>query len=65
MLYLTSLASPNGNVADILIREVLAIPYKPGFRAYQQRATYWCPEQGRGPTSPVISEELLWSKAIA
>lgn len=51
--------------ADILIREVLAIPYKPGFRAYQQRATYWCPEQGRGPTSPVISEELLWSKAIA
>jgi hypothetical protein len=30
-----ALASPDANVADILIREVLAIPYKPGFGGYQ------------------------------
>ena len=40
---LASLVSLEGNVADILIREGLAIPYKPGLEAYQQRAAHWCP----------------------
>ena len=40
---LASLVAPDGNVADILIREGLAIPYKPGLEAYQQRAAHWCP----------------------
>lgn len=40
---LASLVAPDGNVADILIREGLAIPYKPGFEAYEQRAAHWCP----------------------
>jgi endonuclease YncB( thermonuclease family) len=54
---LASIVAPAGNVADILIREGLAIPYKPGFDAYQQRAAHWCPEQGRGPTSPTQAGE--------
>lgn len=40
---LASLVSSEGNVAGILIREGLAIPYKPGLEAYQQRAAHWCP----------------------
>lgn len=40
---LASLVAPDGDVADILIREGLAIPYKPGFEAYEQRAAHWCP----------------------
>lgn len=41
---LASLLVPNGNVADILIREGLAIPYKPGPDAYRERAAHWCPQ---------------------
>ncbi|BCM87909.1 thermonuclease family protein [Methylobacterium indicum] len=56
---LASLVAPDGNVADILIREGLAIPYKPGFEAYQQRAEHWCPGQGRGPTPAVSGGTVL------
>ncbi|WP_209437112.1 thermonuclease family protein, partial [Methylobacterium variabile] len=41
---LASLVTPDGNVADILIREGFAIPYRPGHEAYRQRAAHWCPE---------------------
>lgn len=40
---LASLVVPDGNVADILIREGFTIPYKLGFEAYEQRAAHWCP----------------------
>jgi endonuclease YncB( thermonuclease family) len=40
---LASILSPEGNVADTLIRERLAIPYKSGLKAYEQRAAHWCP----------------------
>lgn len=61
---LASVVAPEGKVADILIREGLAIPYKPGFEAYQQCAEHWCPGQGRGPTSPVQGGERFQLKAI-
>ncbi|SFG79907.1 thermonuclease family protein [Methylobacterium gossipiicola] len=41
---LASLIAPQGNVATILISEGLAVLYRPGFEAYQQRAAHWCPE---------------------
>ena len=41
---LASLIGPQGNVADSLIREGLAVPYKPGYDAYRERAAHWCPE---------------------
>lgn len=40
---LVALVAPQGNVAEILIREGLSIPYRPGLDAYQQRAAHWCP----------------------
>jgi endonuclease YncB( thermonuclease family) len=40
---LASLVVTQGNVADILIREGLAVPYRPGFDAYRERAAHWCP----------------------
>ncbi len=40
---LASLVSGQGNVADILIAEQLAVPYRPGPDAYRQRAEHWCP----------------------
>ena len=41
---LASLLVHNGNVADILIREGLDIPYKPGPDTYRERAAHWCPQ---------------------
>ncbi|WP_435232298.1 thermonuclease family protein [Methylobacterium sp. sgz302542] len=41
---LASLVGLQGNLALILIREGLAIPYKPGHEAYRRRAAHWCPE---------------------
>ena len=41
---LASLIAKQGNVAIILIEEGLAVHYRPGHVAYQDRLAHWCPQ---------------------